>query len=78
MFAGALALAIGWMPPLATAGPFQISSEIAGEINVTSDSAHGWMPTSDEQRRAIATVENFLDAIEGGSYAEAYGYTKQA
>ena len=73
LFAGALALVVGWMPLRAVAGSFQISPEIAGEINVTSDSSSGWIPTADEQRRAIDAVRHYLDAIERRSYAEAYG-----
>ena len=72
IFAGALTLAIGWLPPLAAADPFQISPEIAAEINVTTDSAPGWMPTVDERQRAIEIFKNYLDAIEGERYAEAY------
>ena len=72
IFAGALTLAIGWLPPLAAADPFQIYPEIAAEINVTTDSAPGWMPTVDERQRAIETFKSYLDAIEGERYAEAY------
>jgi hypothetical protein len=72
LFAGALAFAIGVMPPLAAAGTLQISPEMAGEINVTSDSAPGWTPTAEQRQRAIEGVQHYLDAIERQSYAEAY------
>jgi hypothetical protein len=73
VFTGVLAFAIGAMPPLTAAGTFQMSSGIAGEINVMSDSSPGWIPTADQRQRAIEAVQTFLDAIEGGRYAEAYG-----
>jgi hypothetical protein len=73
IFSAALVFAIGWMPPLAAADAFQISPQIALEINVTADSAPGWIPTADQRQRAIATTKSYLDALEAARYPEAYG-----
>jgi hypothetical protein len=68
---GALTLAIV-TATAATGLTLQLSSKIASEINVTSDSSPGWMPGPEQRQRAIKTVEMFLGAVEGGRYAEAY------
>src|SRR5713226_1126664 len=73
VFTVALALATGAAPPMAAAGSFEASPGVVDEINVTSDSSPGWTPTTDQRQRAMKTVQVFLDAIEGGRYAEAYG-----
>src|SRR5262245_56981009 len=52
---------------------FQTPPGIVDEINVTADSSPGWTPTADLRQRAIKAVRVFLDAVEGGRYAEAYG-----
>jgi Protein of unknown function (DUF4019) len=71
-FSGMLVLSMGILAPIATAATFEISSGIVDEINVTSDSSPGWTPTADQRQRAIKAVQVFLDAVEGGRYAEAY------
>jgi Protein of unknown function (DUF4019) len=72
VFTGALTLAIGTMPATA-AVKLELSSAVMSEINVTKDSSLGWKPTVDQRQRALMTVEAFLDALEAGRYAEAYG-----
>jgi len=52
---------------------FQVFPGVADEINVTADSSPGWTPTVDQRQRAIKAVHMFLDAVENGRYAEAYG-----
>jgi hypothetical protein len=49
-----------------------------GEINVTSDSSPGWIPTAEQRRRAVKTTQAYLDAIDDGRYAEAYGLQADA
>lgn len=44
----------------------------ANEINVTSDSSPGWLPTIEQRQRALKTTEVFLNALENGRYPEAY------
>jgi hypothetical protein len=52
---------------------FQTPPGIVDEINLTPDSSPGWTPTADQRQRAIKAVHVFLDAVESGRYAEAYG-----
>jgi hypothetical protein len=73
VFPGMLVLSIGVLAPIAAAATFEISSGIVDEINVTADSSPGWTPTADQRQRAIKAVQVFLDAVESGRYAEAYG-----
>jgi hypothetical protein len=72
VFTGALTLAIG-MVPATDAVALELSPGTMNEINVTTDSSRGWIPTAEQRQRALKTVELFLDAVEGGRYAEAYG-----
>jgi len=72
LFIAGLTLGIG----TATAGAYatlQLSPGVTSEINVTADSSRGWIPTAEQRQRAIKTLEVFLDAVEEGRYAEAYG-----
>jgi hypothetical protein len=73
VFPGMLVLSIGVLAPIAAAATFEISSGIVDEIHVTADSSPGWTPTADQRQRAIKVVQVFLDAVESGRYAEAYG-----
>ena len=73
VFVGTLAFAIGAMPATAAPTTFETSPGVMAEINVTSDSRPGWIPTPEQRQRALKTVEIFLDAIDGGRYDEAYG-----
>src|SRR5947209_6138611 len=75
---GALIFAVGIVSPISAAITFETPSEVMGEINVTSDSSQGWIPTADQRQRAIRTVQTFLDALEGGRYPEAYGLQAEA
>jgi Protein of unknown function (DUF4019) len=71
VFTGALTLAIG-MVSAAAAVTLELSSGTMNEINLTTDSSQGWIPTAEQRQRVLKTVEVFLDAVEGGRYAEAY------
>ena len=68
----ALAIAIVLVPAMAATNTFEVPAEIMNEINVTSDSSRGWIPTSDQRQSAIKAVQVFLDAVDGGHYDEAY------
>jgi hypothetical protein len=69
---GALILAVGMVS--ARAGvTLQLSSEVMREINLTPDSSRGWIPTAEQRQMAVQAAEAFLDALESGRYAEAYG-----
>jgi Protein of unknown function (DUF4019) len=72
VLAGALILATGFVSANAVVA-LELSAGVASEINVTTDSSRGWIPTAEQRRRALKTVEVFLDAVEGGRYGEAYG-----
>jgi hypothetical protein len=78
IFSGALAFAIGGAPAAIAAGTFETPSAAMGEINVTSDSSPGWIPTAEQRRRAVKTAQAYLDAIDDGRYAEAYGLQADA
>src|ERR1700733_10983173 len=68
---GALTLAVGMVS--ARAGvTLQLSSEVMREINLTTDSSRGWMPTVEQRQLTVQAAEAFLDALESGRYAEAY------
>src|SRR5579863_10192373 len=73
VFPGMLVLSIGVPAPIATAVTFEISPGVVNEINVTGDSSPGWTPTAEQRQRAMKAVQVFLDAVESGRYAEAYG-----
>jgi Protein of unknown function (DUF4019) len=67
-----LTLAVG-MAPAAYAVRLDLPPATINEINVTADSSPGWIPTAAQRQRALKTVRMFLDAVEGGRYADAYG-----
>jgi hypothetical protein len=71
-FTGALTLAIATLPA-AAAVTLELSPAVTKEINLTSDSTRGWVPAAEQRQRVLKAVEVFLDAVEGGRYAEAYG-----
>lgn len=48
------------------------------EINITSDSAPGWLPTKDQEDSARATVDRFLAALDQGHVADAYALMAEA
>src|SRR5215813_11419208 len=68
----ALTLAIATLP-VAAAVRLELSPGVTNQINITSDSTRGWAPAAEQRLRVLKTVEAFLDALEGGRYAEAYG-----
>ena len=42
------------------------------EINITSDSAPGWLPSADQRAQVPQVVQNFLATVDGGQYLKAY------
>jgi hypothetical protein len=42
------------------------------EVNITSDSAPGWIPSADLERQARKTAQDYLAARDSGRYADAY------
>jgi hypothetical protein len=68
---------VGVVASMGAAGRFEASSGILDEINVTTDSSPGWIPTADQRQHVIKVVQAFLDAVENGRYAEAYGLQAQ-
>jgi hypothetical protein len=56
-----------------TAANAQITAPAAPhEINVTSDSPPGWIPSPDQERAARQAATAFLAALDGGKVREAY------
>lgn len=51
--------------PRPTNGPPQ-------EINITSDSAPGWLPSMDQRAQVPQLVQSFLAMLDGGQYVKAY------
>jgi hypothetical protein len=41
-------------------------------VNVTTDSAPGWTPSPEQERLAERAVKDFLAALDGGRFADAY------
>lgn len=48
------------------------------EINITSDSAPGWLPSEALERDVRATFARYFDAIDRGRYREAYAMMNDA
>ena len=42
------------------------------EINITSDSAQGWLPSEELEKGVLDTVNRYFAAVDGGGYREAY------
>jgi len=42
------------------------------EINITSDSAPGWLPSADQRAQIPQAARNFLATLDGGQYVKAY------
>ena len=42
------------------------------QINVTSDSAPGWVPSADQRAQVPQITQGFLAALDGGQYQKAY------
>ena len=43
------------------------------QINVTSDSAPGWVPSAEQRTQVPEATREFLDALDTGQYQKAYG-----
>jgi hypothetical protein len=69
---GVLTLSVG-TAAAQRAVTFEISPQVMGEINVTTDSSRGWLPTADQRQKALRTAERFLGSLEAGRYGDAYG-----
>src|SRR5690349_6127953 len=65
-----LVCVIGLLSSL-TAGPSHAAAP-PRVVDVTTDSAPGWIPTVDQEGRARATLDTFLAALDGGRTDEAY------
>lgn len=48
------------------------------EINITSDSAPGWLPSEGLERDVKEAVDRYFTAIDSGKYREAYGMMSDA
>jgi hypothetical protein len=44
------------------------------EINITPDSAPGWLPSPDQRAQVPRVIGDFLGALDGGQYAKAYDF----
>jgi hypothetical protein len=48
------------------------SSNISSEINVTSDSAPGWLPSEGQRRAVIKSAGEYFSGLDEGRYDSAY------
>ena len=48
------------------------------EINITSDSAQGWLPSEELEKRVRDTVSRYFAAVDGGNYRAAYDMMSDA
>lgn len=71
IFAGLFVAFVGTYT-IASAATLELSPRIVNEINVTTESTPGWLPTSEQQADALMTLESYLDAVDGARLAEAY------
>lgn len=42
------------------------------EVNVTTDSAPGWIPSEDQEKHALAAMSIYFDALDNGRFDSAY------
>src|SRR5262249_31728205 len=49
------------------------ASDTSEKINITSDSAPGWLPSAEQRARVPEVTREFLSALDGGQYEKAYG-----
>jgi hypothetical protein len=63
--------AAAWLALMLLTSPAAAAAQ-SREVNITSDSAQGWLPTVDEERLARKTLDDFLAAMDSGRLAEAY------
>ncbi|MEX0807878.1 MAG: DUF4019 domain-containing protein [Dongiaceae bacterium] len=54
------------------AATLEFAPGVGTEINVTTESTPGWIPTPEQQQKALRTVEALLDALDEIRYADAY------
>jgi hypothetical protein len=70
--AAAIALAMATFRPAQAADPNQSHADGARIVNVTSDSAPGWLPSTDQVRLARQAVIDYLAARDAGRAEAAY------
>jgi Protein of unknown function (DUF4019) len=63
---------------LASLGPIALADAAPHEINITSDSAPHWLPSTDQEHSARKTVDDFLAALDTGRPADAYALMTDA
>lgn len=59
---------VGGVPVVANADP------APRVVNITADSASGWIPSEDLERQARKTAHDYLAARDSGRYADAYAF----
>jgi Protein of unknown function (DUF4019) len=64
---GALVLLSGFASSQQTQEPHR-------EVNVTRDSTPGWVPTEDQQARAVQALAKYFSFVEHGDYRKAYDF----
>ena len=47
-------------------------SDALGAINVTSDSAPGWLPSASQRQEVLEVTSEYFSALDGGQYERAY------
>jgi hypothetical protein len=60
---------------LAAAVPTQMQAQVPApprEVNITTDSAPGWLPSEALERQAMQTMGRFFAALDGGDFRRAY------
>lgn len=60
--------------PVGAAHALAPASGASRQVNVSSDSAPGWIPSTEQEDAARKTVAAFLAALDGGRTREAYGF----
>lgn len=71
-------LALSMLATPAMALELQAAPGASGSINITTDSAPGWLPTAAQRQAALAATTGFLSALEQGRFAEAYAMLAEA
>jgi hypothetical protein len=48
------------------------SAKVAREVNITSDSAPGWIPSETLEQQVVLTTKDYFSALDSGQYQRAY------
>ncbi|MFO1058250.1 MAG: DUF4019 domain-containing protein [Dongiaceae bacterium] len=67
-----LVLISGFGAPAAQAGGVEVTPAAATEVNVTTDSAPGWVPSPAQRQNVLQVAGRYLEAVAAGRYADAY------